>query len=85
MSLQKHPSADNTYETERLILRPMSVEDRDFIFDLYNRPKFIQYIGNRNVNTIEDAENYILNRFVPQIERLGYGNYLLVTKEVTKK
>jgi hypothetical protein len=33
------------------------------------------------VNSIEDAENYILNRFVPQIEKLGYGNYLLVKKE----
>jgi hypothetical protein len=37
------------------------------------------------VNTAEDAENYILNRFVPQIERLGYGNYLLVTKDSNEK
>jgi RimJ/RimL family protein N-acetyltransferase len=36
------------------------------------------------VNSIEDAENYILNRFVPQIEKLGYGNYLLV-KEGNEK
>ncbi|WP_312297442.1 GNAT family N-acetyltransferase [Chryseobacterium sp.] len=86
MSLKKHPSADNTYETERLILRPMSpLEDRDFVFDLYNRPKFVQYIGNRNVNSAEDAENYILNRFAPQIEKLGFGNYLLVTKEGNEK
>lgn len=85
MSLEKHPSANNTYETERLILRPMSREDKNFVFELYNRPKFIQHIGNRNVNTIEDAENYILNRFAPQIERLGYGNYLLVTKEGNEK
>ncbi|REC43506.1 GNAT family N-acetyltransferase [Chryseobacterium pennipullorum] len=86
MSLKKHPNADNTYETERLILRPMSpAEDRDFIFELYNRPKFVQYIGNRNVNSIQDAENYILNRFAPQIERLGFGNYLLVTKEGNEK
>lgn len=85
MSLNKHPNADNTYQTERLILRPMSGEDRDFIFELYNRPKFVQYIGNRNVNTIEDAENYILNRFAPQIERLGFGNYLLITKDTNEK
>ncbi|MBP1166492.1 MULTISPECIES: GNAT family N-acetyltransferase [unclassified Chryseobacterium] len=85
MSSKKHPSANNTYETERLILRPMSREDRDFVFELYNRPKFIQHIGNRNVNSIEDAENYILNRFAPQIERLGFGNYLLVTKDGNEK
>lgn len=63
----------------------MSAEDRDFIFDLYNRPKFIQHIGNRNLNTAEDAEKYILNRFVPQIERLGFGNYILVTKDTNEK
>lgn len=85
MTPKKHPSADNTYETERLILRPMSGEDRDFIFELYNRPKFIQYIGNRNVNTPEDAEKYILNRFAPQIEKLGFGNYLLITKDTNEK
>lgn len=77
--------ADNFYETERLILRPMSVEDADFILDLYNRPKFIQFIGDRNLKTVADAENYIKNRFLPQIERLGYGNYLMVTKEGNHK
>lgn len=63
----------------------MSAKDSDFIFELYNRPKFIQYIGNRNVNSIEEAENYIQNRFTPQMERLGFGNYLLVTKDTNEK
>lgn len=85
MSLKKLPNTDKVYETERLILRPMSPEDKDFIFELYNAPKFIQYIGDRNIKTIEDAENYIKNRFMPQIERLGYGNYLVVTKEGNHK
>jgi [ribosomal protein S5]-alanine N-acetyltransferase len=86
MSLKKNQqSADNFYETERLILRPMSLEDAEFILDLYNRPKFIQFIGDRNLKTISDAENYIKNRFLPQIERLGYGNYLMLTKEGNHK
>ena len=38
-----------------------------------------------NVNSIEDAENYILNRFAPQIERLGFGNYILITKDGNEK
>ena len=84
MTLKKQPKTNNTYETERLILRPMGVEDRDFIFELYNRPKFIQYIGDRHIKTLADAENYITNRFLPQFERLGYGNYLMMTKEGNK-
>lgn len=89
MSLKRNQqdlqNANNFYETERLILRPMSLEDAEFILDLYNRPKFIQFIGDRNLKTISDAENYIKNRFLPQIERLGYGNYLMLTKEGNHK
>ncbi|REC74138.1 GNAT family N-acetyltransferase [Chryseobacterium rhizosphaerae] len=85
MSLKKQPSENKFYETERLILRPMSLEDKELIFELYNRPKFIQYIGDRNIKTLKDAEDYIRNRFIPQIERLGYGNYLVMTKEGNNK
>lgn len=85
MSLKNQPNENNVYETERLILQPMSPEDRDFIFDLYNRPSFIKYIGDRNIKSIADAENYIRNRFMEQFERLGYGNFLVVTKDTGEK
>lgn len=87
MTLKRNPQdrADNIYETERLILRPMSLEDADFILDLYNRPKFIQFIGDRNLKTVADAGDYIKNQFLPQFERLGYGNYLMITKEGNHK
>ncbi len=87
MSLKNQPDlpAGNFYETERLILRPMSLDDGEFIFDLYNRPKFIQHIGDRNIKTVADAENYIKNSFMPQFEKLGFGNYLILTKEGNHK
>ncbi|SIQ11729.1 Protein N-acetyltransferase, RimJ/RimL family [Chryseobacterium sp. RU37D] len=86
MSLKRNPQdAGNFYETERLTLRPMSLEDGEFILDLYNRPKFIQFIGDRNLKTVADAENYIKNRFLPQLEKLGFGNYLMITKEGNHK
>lgn len=87
MSLKENlrDPAGNCYETERLILRPVSLEDGEFILDLYNRPKFIQFIGDRNLKTVYDAENYIRNRFLPQMERLGFGNYLMLTKEKNQK
>ncbi len=72
-------------ETERLVLRPMSVADAPFILELYNSPKFIEFIGDRKLRTLEDAENYIQEKFFPQIERLGYGNYLIVRKSDNAK
>ncbi|KPE50588.1 GNAT family N-acetyltransferase [Chryseobacterium indologenes] len=81
----KNQAKNKTYETERLILRPMSLEDRDLIFELYNTPKFIRYIGDRHIKTPDDAEDYIRNRFLPQFEKLGFGNYAIITKEGSKK
>ena len=54
-----------TYETERLLLKPTDLEDAEFILQLLNSESFIKYIGDRNVRTIEDAENYIRNRCFP--------------------
>lgn len=88
MSLQNQPNQpheNSFYETERLIIRPMSLDDAEFIFELYNSPKFIKYIGDRNIKTLSDAENYIRNRFLPQFEKLGFGNYLIVTKDENQK
>ncbi|UOU99299.1 GNAT family N-acetyltransferase [Chryseobacterium daecheongense] len=82
---QEQLSENSFYETERLIIRPMSVDDAAFIFELYNSPKFIKYIGDRNIKTISDAENYIRNKFLPQFEKLGFGNYIMITKEGNEK
>ena len=71
----------NSYETDRLILKPAEVQDADFFLELYNMPSFIQYIGDRNLRTKEDAENYITSRFIPQIEKVGFGNYVVILKE----
>lgn len=43
-------------ETERLVLKPLTTDDSGFIFELYNSPKFIEFIGDRNIKTIQDAE-----------------------------
>ena len=69
------------FETDRLIIRLISLDDAQLIFDLYNMPSFIKYIGNRHITSLEAAENYIENRFFPQIESLGYGNYAVILKE----
>lgn len=75
----------NFYETERLLIRPISLEDADVILELYNMPNFIKFIGDKNIRTLSDAENYIKNRFLPQFEKLGFGNYLIVLKEGNQK
>lgn len=72
-------------ETERLIIKPTSIEDAPFIFELLNTKKWIEFIGDRGVHSIKDAEEYIANKILPQIERLGFGNYTIIRKSDNKK
>jgi [ribosomal protein S5]-alanine N-acetyltransferase len=46
-------------ETNRLILKELSVTYAGFIFDLVNTEEWIRYIGNRNVANLNDAVQYI--------------------------
>jgi RimJ/RimL family protein N-acetyltransferase len=69
-----------TYETERLLLKPTSEVDAEFVFELFNTPNWLKYIGNRNVLSIESAKEYIKCKMLPQLERLGFGNYTVIRK-----
>ncbi len=69
-----------TFETERLLCRPTGVEDAMFILELLNTPKWLTFIGDRNVHTLENATAYIQDKMIPQLERLGYGNYTVIEK-----
>ncbi|HKJ48062.1 MAG TPA: GNAT family N-acetyltransferase [Christiangramia sp.] len=70
-----------TFETQRLVIRPTSIEDKDFILELLNSPKWLRFIGDRNVKSSTDAENYIVNRMLPQLEKLGFSNNTIIRKE----
>lgn len=67
-----------TLKTERLVLRPVNEEDAELIFKMYNQPIFLEHIGDRGIGSVEAACDYISTRFIPQIKRLGYGNFLIV-------
>ena len=68
-------------ETERLVLRKVSVDDAEFMLALLNQPSFIRYIGDRGVRNLDDALGYILNRLIASYERNGYGLYLVELRE----
>jgi len=69
-----------TYETSRLKLCLTNLEDAKFILELMNTDQWINFIGDRNVSTIQDAEMYITSKMLDQAMRLGYGNYTVIRK-----
>lgn len=69
-----------TFETERLVLRPTTESDAEFIFELMTSPKWLANIGTRNLKSPDDAARYIHERMLSQLARLGFGNYTVIRK-----
>ncbi|MFN8487098.1 MAG: GNAT family N-acetyltransferase [Caldilineaceae bacterium] len=66
--------------TERLVLRELTLSDADFIHKLLNEPSFIRFIGDRNIRSLDDAENYLLKGPLASYQRHGFGLYLVEEK-----
>jgi len=69
------------FETDRLVLRRLIVEDAPFILRLLNEPSFLQHIGDRGVRNLADAQQYILSGPIASYERHGFGLFLAELRE----
>ena len=67
-------------ETDRLALRKITRADAPFILEMLNDPAFLQFVGDRKVRTIEDAERYIERGPTATYETLGFGYYIVELK-----
>ena len=66
--------------TERLILTEWELPDAAFLLKLVNTPQWIEFIGDRNIHSIQDAEQYIKKLRLPY-GSYGYGFYGLRLKD----
>jgi ribosomal-protein-alanine N-acetyltransferase len=68
-------------ETERLVLRHLSVDDARFMLELMNEPSYIRFIGDRKIRSIEGARVSITNGPIASYAKNGFGLYLVELKE----
>ena len=71
----------NVLETDRLVLRYVTLDDAEFALRLLNEPSFLQNIGDRRVRTLEQASNYLLEGPIKSYQVHGHGMYLVALKE----
>lgn len=67
--------------TDRVIIRKFNLDDAEFIYQLLNSEAWINYIGNRNIQNLEDARNYIANSPLYFYQKFGFGPYLVALKD----
>ena len=60
-------------ETDRLTLREFTLDDTAFIIELVNTPGWLEFIGDRNVKTEEQARSYLLNGPLKSYIENGFG------------
>ncbi|WP_100643778.1 GNAT family N-acetyltransferase [Alteromonas facilis] len=60
-------------QTPNVRLRPVLVEDAEFICTLVTDPAWLQYIGDRGVNDKHTAQQFIVNSIQPVYAQKGMG------------
>lgn len=66
------------YETERLILRPAIIEDAAFYFRLMNSAKWLQFIGDRQLYSLEATALYVQQKMLTAWEKHGFGTFTVI-------
>ncbi|MCG6873302.1 MAG: GNAT family N-acetyltransferase [Gammaproteobacteria bacterium] len=62
-------------QTERLLLRPFTEDDADFVLELVHSPAFREQHGEKGVHTREDARRYIQRELATRHDERGFGLY----------
>lgn len=47
-------------QSQRLTYRRLALKDTAFVYALLNDPDWLRYIGDRGINTLQDAKDFIL-------------------------
>lgn len=68
-------------QSERLIIRDAQVSDAPFYFQLFNDPGWIQFIGDKNLKTVEETETYLKDVLFKNSKLGGLGFFTVILKE----
>ncbi len=74
------PASAIVFETARLVLRRLTVDDAPFILELLNDPAWLEFIGDKGVRTLDAARDYLRKGPIAMYERHGFGLYLVELK-----
>ncbi|THB73440.1 MAG: N-acetyltransferase [Desulfobacteraceae bacterium] len=61
--------------TDRLIIDRLSLADAPYVFELVNDPDFIRFIGDKQVKSVKDAEQYLTQGALKSYDTFGFGMF----------
>lgn len=60
-------------QTDRLVVEEATLKDSSFIFELLNSPTWVEFIGDRGITALKDAERYIQESLIDSYQKNGFG------------
>lgn len=72
-------------ETQRLLLRRITLEDADLMLAIWNDPAFVRFVGDRGVRTVTEARTAMTEGALRLFEQYGYGPYCVLQKSDGKR
>ena len=72
--------ADWSLETDRLLLKRLTLDDADLMLKIWNDPAFIRYVGDRGIRTLEEARLALEDGAFALYRKYGYGPYAMSLK-----
>lgn len=72
--------ADWSLQTDRLLLKRLTLDDAGLMLKIWNDPAFIRYVGDRGVRTLEEARQALLEGAFMLYRQYGYGPYSMSLK-----
>jgi len=67
-------------ETERLVLRRVTLDDADLMLAVWNDPAFVRNVGDRGIRSDEQAREALRTGALHLYAEHGYGPYVMVLK-----
>lgn len=67
-------------ETERLLIRSLTLDDDALVLRLLNEPGFLRYIGDKGVRDLEGARGYLRDGPLASYTRHGFGLWHVALK-----
>ena len=69
--------------TPRLLLRRLTLDDADHMLDIWTDPDFVRYVGDRGVQTREQARDAIAEGAILSYAEYGFGPYHVALRDGT--
>lgn len=67
-------------ETERLLLRRVTLDDAELMLAVWNDPAFMRNVGDRGVRTVQEAHDALRAGAFKLYAEFGYGPYSMTLK-----